>query len=82
MPDINKYEIKNFKEIITEEDSLIGSSASSKKTKKFILKDIINFVKQEIIIDSPFELAVKNGFIGTESQWNESQKNIDGGLIF
>lgn len=31
---------------------------------------------------STYEIAVDNGFLGTETQWLDSQKNIDGGLIF
>ena len=31
---------------------------------------------------SNYDLAVQNGFTGTSSEWLESQKNIDGGLIF
>ena len=31
---------------------------------------------------SNYEIAVKNGFVGTELEWLETQKNIDGGLIF
>ena len=31
---------------------------------------------------SAYAIAVENGYIGTEIQWLESQKNIDGGLIF
>ena len=31
---------------------------------------------------STYEIAVKNGFVGTELEWLDSQKNIDGGIIF
>lgn len=31
---------------------------------------------------SNYKIALDNGFVGTESQWLDSQKNIDGGLIF
>lgn len=31
---------------------------------------------------SNYEIAVDNGFVGTEQQWLDSQNNIDGGLIF
>ena len=31
---------------------------------------------------SNYQIAVNNGFTGDEMQWLESQKNIDGGIIF
>lgn len=31
---------------------------------------------------SAYQSALDNGFIGTELEWLDSQKNIDGGLIF
>ena len=31
---------------------------------------------------SNYDLATQNGFTGTLDEWLESQKNIDGGLIF
>jgi hypothetical protein len=31
---------------------------------------------------STYQIAVDNGFTGTQTEWLESQKNIDGGLIF
>ena len=46
-----------------------------------------NIIIEEIGIQgdrglSNYEISVKNGFIGTELEWLEIQKNIDGGLIF
>lgn len=32
--------------------------------------------------ESNYEIALNNGFVGNELQWLESQKNIDGGIIF
>ena len=31
---------------------------------------------------SAYQSALDNGFLGTELEWLNSQKNIDGGLIF
>ena len=31
---------------------------------------------------SNYQVAVENGYIGTELQWLDSQKNVDGGLIY
>lgn len=31
---------------------------------------------------SNYEIAVENGFTGTQIEWLESQKNVDGGLIY
>jgi hypothetical protein len=31
---------------------------------------------------SNYEIAQDNGFLGSEIEWLESQKNIDGGLIY
>jgi hypothetical protein len=31
---------------------------------------------------SNYEIAVDIGFLGTEIEWLDSQKNIDGGLIY
>lgn len=35
-----------------------------------------------VIGKSNYEIAVDTGFVGTEIEWLESQKNIDGGLIY
>lgn len=35
-----------------------------------------------LIGKSTYEIAVYNGFIGTEKEWLDNQKNIDGGLIY
>jgi hypothetical protein len=32
--------------------------------------------------DSTYEIALLNGFVGTELQWLESLKDLDGGIIY
>lgn len=63
------------------------------QTTKQVNVNIVSQQKQFSVIISPlgkrgfvgltnYEIAVKNGYLGTEAEWLESQKNIDGGLIF
>ena len=77
MGGINKYGYKDFRDPIAEDDTLIGSSSFTRKTKNFILKDLIAFIKTDLVKSttpriSTYDVAVKNGFIGTEAEWLNS----------
>lgn len=63
------------------------------QTTKQINVNIISQPKQTTVTISPlgkrglkgksnYEIAIENGFSGTELEWLDSQKNIDGGLIY
>lgn len=63
------------------------------QTTKQVNVNVLSQQKQISVMISPFGkrgfdgltnygIAIKNGYLGTEIEWLESQKNIDGGLIF
>lgn len=43
---------------------------------------VVDMTRDGVDGKSAYQVAVDNGFVGTEAEWLESQKNIDGGLIF
>lgn len=63
------------------------------QTTKQVKVNIVSKQEQISVLISPlgvrgftgssnYEIAVNNGFTGNELEWLNSQKNIDGGLIF
>lgn len=72
--------IKNYKVTVQE----------PKKALRVIITEKVNPIKVTINQlgargykgKSNYEIAIDNGFVGSELEWLESQKNIDGGLIY
>ena len=57
-------------------------SISFEETTEFITIEFQELGVPGEMGKSNYQIAVDNGFVGTELEWLDSQKNIDGGLIF
>lgn len=76
-----------FYEIIENVSISIEEITDSVSIEVLETNEVITLEFQELGVPglmgkSNYQIAVSNGFIGTELEWLESQKNIDGGLIF
>jgi hypothetical protein len=78
---------------VTINQTVKKSDVVINQTTKQIFVTIQSIAKQNSCTISPlgkrgfkgfsnYEIAVTNGFTGTEVEWLDSQKNIDGGLIY
>lgn len=76
-----------FIEIVENVTLIIEDVTDDVSFEVFDTIEVVTLVFEELgvpglIGKSNYEIAVDNGFIGTEQQWLDSQNNIDGGLIF
>lgn len=63
----------------TEDISILITETVTNTNTNIVIEEI--GIKGDTGI-SNYQIAINNGYLGNETQWLESQKNIDGGLIF
>lgn len=77
--DLAKYPVSdNF-----ENSSFLGSDASNEgATSNFLFDGLIDHLDDKVKGKSAYEIAVDDGFRGTEEDWLESLKGKDGEITF
>lgn len=76
-----------FHEVVENTTIIIDEVTDSVSLEIIETNEVTTFEFQElgapgITGKSNYQIAADNGFSGTELEWLDSQKNLDGGLIF